>query len=270
MKYSAIILILLAATVLAAATPVLGQPAASPAPAKPAAADPSTPSINDLVNVAEKATGGGKGNEWSSPVKLAIVFAGLALLPSLLVMVTSFTRIVIVLGFIRRALTTQTIPPTIAIIGLALFLTLYTMSATFAKINTDAVQPYLHDKIGFEDACSRSCDEIKQFMLRQTRQSDLALFVNMAGIKNPSSAQEIPLHVAVPSFAISEFRTAFEMGCLIFIPFLIVDIVISAILLSAGMMMLPPTILSLPFKIILFVLVDGWRLTAKALVAGFH
>jgi flagellar biosynthetic protein FliP len=256
-----------------AALPALA-PAQGPAPAPAASTQPAPqlPAMGDLINAVDKATksSDGKASDWSNPVKLALVFTGLALLPSLLVMVTSFTRIVIVLGFIRRALTTQTIPPTVALVGLALFLTLFTMSSTFGKINEQAIQPYLHDKMTFPDTCTRSSDLLKQFMVRQTRPSDLALFIEMSGTAKPTTVEQVPLTVAIPAFAISEFRTAFEMGCLLFIPFLLIDLVISGVLLSAGMMMLPPSLVSLPFKIILFVLVDGWRLVAEQLVKSFH
>src|SRR4030042_632575 len=228
------------------------------------------PSIGDLMTVIDKATAGGaEGRDWSTPVKLVIIFTGLAILPSLLVMMTSFTRIVIVLAFIRRALTTQTIPPTIAIMGLALFLTLYTMSPTFATINTSSIQPYIADQIDLQTAASRGSNCIKEFMLRQSRQSDLALFVQMAKIELPTSPMDIGMHIVIPAFIISEFRTAFEIGCLLFIPFLLIDMVIASVLLSAGMMMLPPAMISLPFKVILFILVDGWGLLARRLSVGF-
>jgi len=232
----------------------------------------SVPEVGQVLEVIDKATRPQPGQDqtgWSAPVKLAVVFTFLAVLPSLLVMMTSFTRIVIVLSFIRRALTTQNIPPTIAIIGLALFLTLFTMAPTFAQINEQAVKPYLQDEIDFAAGCERGSDLLKEFMLRQTRPSDLSLFVGLAKIAEPSSAADVPAYVAIPAFAISEFRKAFEMGCLVFIPFLLVDLVVAGILLSAGMMMLPPALISLPFKIILFVLVDGWQLLAKALVSSF-
>jgi len=228
------------------------------------------PSLSDLMTVVDKATTEqAAAKDWSTPVKLVIVFAGLAILPSLLVMMTSFTRIVIVLAFVRRALTTQTIPPTIAITGLALFLTLYTMAPTFSKINEVSVKPYLSDSLGFQAATAKAGGCMKEFMLRQTREPDLALFVKMAQIEAPTSAMELGLHIVIPAFIISEFRTAFEIGCLLFIPFLLVDIVIASVLLSAGMMMLPPVMISLPLKLILFVLVDGWTLLAKSLSLGF-
>ncbi|MBN2314626.1 MAG: flagellar type III secretion system pore protein FliP [Sedimentisphaerales bacterium] len=229
------------------------------------------PKIGDLLTVVDKATAGeAQSKDLSTPVKLVIVFTGLALLPSLLVMMTSFTRIVIVLSFIRRALTTQTIPPTIAIIGLGLFLTMFTMAPTMAKINTSAIQPYLANEIDFQVAGTRASDCIKEFMLRQSRQADLALFVEMAKIEPPKSLRDIDLYIIIPAFIISEFRTAFEIGCLLFIPFLLVDMVIASVLLSAGMMMLPPSMISLPFKLMLFILVDGWGLLAKNLSLSFH
>ncbi|MFQ6034250.1 MAG: flagellar type III secretion system pore protein FliP [Sedimentisphaerales bacterium] len=228
------------------------------------------PSLSDLMTVIDKATTkDAKDKDWSTPVKLVIIFAGLAILPSLLVMMTSFTRIVIVLAFVRRALTTQTIPPTIAIIGLALFLTLYTMAPTYSKINEVSIQPYLADKINFATAAVLAGDCIKEFMLRQSRKADLALFVQMAKIEPPAKAMDIDLHIVIPAFIISEFRTAFEIGCLLFIPFLLVDMVIASVLISAGMIMLPPVMISLPFKLILFILVDGWGLLAKSLSLGF-
>ena len=232
------------------------------------------PGMGQVFEAIDKASAplpqaGGDEKSWSAPVKLAVVFAALAILPSMLVMMTSFTRIVIVLGFVRRALSTQSIPPTIAIIGLALFLTLFTMAPTFTRINEKALQPYLQDRLGLHDACSVGTNVLKDFMVSHTRPSDLGLFIEMANAARPKTTADVPMHIAVPSFAISEFRTAFEMGCLLFIPFLLIDIVISGILLSAGMMMLPPVIVSLPFKIILFVLVDGWQLIAKTLVSGF-
>ncbi len=231
----------------------------------------NVPTISDLMTVVEKATAQeSQGKDWSTPVKLVIIFAGLALLPSLLVMMTSFTRIVIVLAFVRRALTTQSIPPTIAVIGLALFLTLYTMAPTYAQVNTQAIQPYLADQINLSTAVQKAGGCVKEFMLRQSRRNDLALFVEMARVPAPSSPMDIGMHIVVPAFIISEFRTAFEIGCLLFIPFLLIDMVIASVLLSAGMVMLPPAMISLPFKLILFILVDGWGLLAKSLSLGFR
>ncbi len=232
----------------------------------------SLPSIGDLMALVDKSAAGDEeegGKDWSTPIKLVIIFSGLAILPSLMVMMTSFTRIIIVLSFVRRALSTQSIPPTIAIVGLALFLTLFTMAPTFTKINSESIAPYLADEIDFETAGSRAGDSIKGFMLRQCREADLALFVQMAKIEAPASAMDVGMHIVIPAFIISEFRTAFEIGCLLFIPFLVIDLVIASVLLSAGMMMLPPVMISLPFKLILFILVDGWGMLAKSLSLGF-
>ncbi len=241
-------------------------------PGTPPAPNPNNvPSISELMTVLEKATSQkSEGRDWSAPVKLVIVFAALAILPSLLVMMTSFTRIVIVLAFVRRALTTQSIPPTIAVVGLALFLTLYTMAPTYARVNAEAIQPYLADQATLDTAAQKASLCIKEFMLRQSRKSDLALFVQMARIPAPATPMDIGMHIVVPAFIISEFRTGFEIGCLLFIPFLLIDMVIASVLLSAGMIMLPPVMISLPFKLILFILVDGWGLLAKSLSLGFR
>ena len=237
----------------------------------PASTPGNLPTVGDLMNAMEKATAKpAQGEDWSAPVKLVIVFSGLAILPSVLVMMTSFTRIIIVQSFVRRALGTQTIPPTIAMIGLALFLTFYTMAPTYGKINTQAIQPYLANQINFTAATDQAATCLKEFMLRQSRKNDLALFVQMAKTQAPANAVDLPLHIVVPAFIISEFRTAFEIGCLLFIPFLLIDLVIASVLLSAGMMMLPPVMISLPFKLILFILVDGWGLLAKSLSLGFR
>ena len=229
------------------------------------------PSFGELLKVVDKAANEQDANkDWSTPVKMVIIFAGLAILPSLMVMMTSFTRIVIVMSFIRRALTTQNIPPTVAIIGLSLFLTMYTMAPTFSVINEKAIQPYLAEEVSFDQAWTISSQSFKGFMLAQCRESDLELFLEMANVTIPEQPLELGLHIVVPAFIISEFRTAFEIGCLLFIPFLLIDLVTANILLSAGMMMLPPAMISLPFKLILFILVDGWALLAKSLCMGFN
>jgi flagellar biosynthetic protein FliP len=246
-------------------------------PASPATGN--VPSIGELMTLLEKATAPTQNgqeeskrtnSDWATPVKMVVIFGGLAILPSLLVMMTSFTRIVIVLSFVRRALSTQSIPPTVAVIGLALFLTMYTMAPTYARVNTEAIQPYLADQTSLAVAAVKAGECMKEFMLRQSRKSDVALFVEMAKLPAPATPMDIPLHVVVPAFIISEFRTAFEIGCLLFIPFLLIDMVIASVLLSAGMMMLPPVMISLPFKLILFILVDGWGLLAKSLSLGFR
>ncbi len=231
------------------------------------------PTVEDLLNVIDKATTDPQSEEptpWSAPIRLVVLFTLLALLPSLLAMTTSFTRIAIVLGFVRRALSTQNIPPNTAILGLALFLTLFTMAPTFSRIQQQAIEPYLDGQMELQETTEISSRILKEFMIRQTRQSDLKLFINIAKIPAPQQAIDLPLHIVTPAFIISEFRTAFEIGCLMFIPFLLLDLVIASILLSAGMMMLPPVMISLPFKLILFILVDGWGILAQGLSLSFR
>jgi flagellar biosynthetic protein FliP len=236
------------------------------------AAEATMPTVPDILQVVDKATADPENQqptEWSSPVKLVVLFTLLALLPSIVAMTTSFTRIVIVLGFVRRALSTQNIPPNTAILGLAVFLSLYTMAPTFQRINELAIQPYLDNQIQMQEGVEKSSSILKEFMIRQTRKNDLALFVKMANVTVPEKITELDLHIVAPAFIISEFRTAFEIGCLMFIPFLLLDLVIAGILLSAGMMMLPPAMISLPFKLILFILVDGWGILAQGLSLSF-
>ena len=233
--------------------------------------DGTMPTIPQFMEVVDKATGeqATEGTNWTAPIKLVVVFTALAILPSLLIMTTSFTRIIIVLSFIRKAIGTQNIPPTVAVIGLAMFLTLFTMSPTFVKINDAALKPYLADEMDFNQATDAAGEHLKGFMLRQTREADLTMFLGIAKVVPPKNISEMPWHICVPAFVISEFRTAFEMGCLLYIPFLLIDLVIASVLLSAGMMMLPPVMISLPFKLILFILVDGWSILAKSLSMSF-
>lgn len=231
------------------------------------------PTLPQIMQVIDKASAGDSPEqqaEWSTPVKLVAIFTLLAILPSVLVMVTSFTRITIVLGFVRRAISTQTIPPNMAMMGLAIFLTLFTMAPTFYKMNDQAIGPYIAGDMDSTQASLAASNIIKEFMLRQTRQTDLARFITIARLEAPKSVADLPLHIVIPSFIISEFRTAFEMGCLMFIPFLLLDLVIASVLLTAGMMMLPPAMISLPFKIILFILIDGWGILAQSLSLSFR
>jgi flagellar biosynthetic protein FliP len=256
--------------VLAVAGLSVGRAAAQTGTPTPGTTMPSVPQLLDVVDKATTNPTGQGPNEWSAPVKLVVLFTLLALLPSILAMTTSFTRIIIVLGFVRRALGTQSIPPNTAVVGLALFLTLFTMAPTFTRIQTEAIAPYLEDHISFEKATESTSSILKEFMIRQTRKSDMALFVSMAKTPMPDTVTQLGLHIVTPAFIISEFRTAFEIGCLLFIPFLLLDLVIASVLLSAGMMMLPPVMISLPFKLILFILVDGWGILAQGLSLSFR
>jgi len=203
-------------------------------------------------------------------LQILLLLTVLSLAPAILILMTSFTRIVIVLSFVRNALGTQQMPPNQVIVGLALFLTLFVMGPTFGEVNQKAIQPYMNGKITQETALNEASKPFKQFMIKQTREKDILLFLNYAKIEKPKSVEQMPLTVLVPAFAISELKTAFQMGFMIFIPFLIIDMVVSSILMAMGMMMLPPVMISLPFKILLFILVDGWYLVVKSLLESFH
>ena len=203
-------------------------------------------------------------------VEIFLFISFLSLLPAILIMFTSFTRIVVVLSFLRQALGGQQIPPNPVIIGLAIFLTFFIMSPTIDAITQDAINPYMAKQITIQEAFKRAEPSVKSFMLKQTREKDLALFSTIAKEKRHSSPSELPLKVVVPAFAISELKTAFEIGFLIYLPFLVIDMVVSSILLSMGMMMLPPVLISLPFKLLLFVLVDGWNLVVGSIVRSFQ
>jgi flagellar biosynthetic protein FliP len=193
----------------------------------------------------------------------------LTLAPSLLIMVTSFTRTVIVLSLIRNAIGIPQLPPNQVLIGLSLFLSFFVMAPTWNRVNQDALQPYLAGDMRQSEAVDKAIVPVREFMLKQTREKDLSLFVSMAKIERPRTADDIPTYVLIPSFVISELKTAFQMGFLVFVPFLIIDIVVSSVLMSMGMMMLPPVMISLPFKLLLFVMVDGWHLIVKSLVESF-
>ncbi len=193
----------------------------------------------------------------------------LTLVPSIIMMVTSFVRIVIVLTFMKQALSVQQAPPQQIITALALFLTFFIMSPTLKKVNEVALQPYLAGKMGHYEALNSASRPIKDFMLRQTREKDLVLFVNIAKIPRPKNREELPVWTVIPAFMTSELTTAFQIGILLFIPFLVIDLIVSSVLMSMGMIMLPPAMISLPFKILLFVMVDGWNLLIHQLVLSF-
>src|SRR5512139_392702 len=184
-------------------------------------------------------------------------------------MFTSFTRVVVVLGFLRQALGGQQIPPNLVIIGLSLFLTFFIMSPTLDVVTRDAISPYMEKRITIQEALKKAEPPVKTFMLRQTREKDIALFLKVSKEQVPPTPDQLPMKVVAPAFAISELKTAFEIGFLIFLPFLIIDMVVSSILLSMGMMMIPPVLVSLPFKLLLFVLVDGWNLIVGSIVRSF-
>jgi flagellar biosynthetic protein FliP len=213
---------------------------------------------------------GGKKGDGGNAVQLLLLVGGITLIPALLFTVTGFTRILIVLGFIRTGLGTPTSPPNQVLVGIALFLTLFVMAPTFNAIKKDAIEPLQKNKISQSEALKRGEVPLREFMFKQTRTKDLALFVSLAKMKRPKTRADIPTYVLIPSFIISELKTAFQIGFLIFLPFLVIDLVVSSTLMSMGMMMLPPVFISLPFKILLFVLVDGWDLVTRSLVQSFH
>ncbi|MCR9119555.1 MAG: flagellar type III secretion system pore protein FliP [bacterium] len=228
-----------------------------------------TDAAPDAMAVLETASQTGGLDNLSTPLQVALFLGSLGFLSAAMISLTSFTRIIIVLSFVRRALTTQEIPPNPVLIGLSLFLTLFVMGPTFDRIGTQAVAPYLREEIGMIEAVKVGSSELRVFMLKQTRKRDIALFLSMSESKPISSAEETPMRVLIPAFIISELKTSFIMGFCLFIPFLLVDLVVSTILMSMGMMMMPPVVISLPFKILLFVLVDGWHLIARALSMSF-
>jgi flagellar biosynthetic protein FliP len=205
----------------------------------------------------------------ATSLQIVLLLTVLTLAPSILIMMTSFTRIVIVLSFLRNALGLQQMPPNQVLIGLALFLTLFIMAPIGQDINNNAIKPYTEGKITQEEAYQNTIKPLKNFMLKQTRQNDLNLFVSLAKI-NINNVEELPMRVVIPAFIISELKTAFEIGFIIYIPFLIIDIIVASVLMSMGMFMLPPVLISLPFKVLLFILVDGWNLVVKSLILGFR
>ncbi len=208
-------------------------------------------------------------NDVALSLQVLFLLTVLSLAPSIVLMVTSFTRIVIVLSFIRNAVATQQMPPTQILVGLALFLTLFVMMPVWKDINAHALQPYLKGKISAKEALNNTIKPLREFMFKQTREKDIALMVKLAKIKRPRNREDVPTYVLIPAFVLSELKTAFEMGVLIYIPFIVVDMVVASVLMSMGMIMLPPMMISLPFKVLLFVLVDGWDLVVGSLVASF-
>ena len=207
--------------------------------------------------------------EISNSIKLLLLLTVLSVLPSILIMMTSFTRIVIVFSFLRNAMGTQQIPPNQVVIGLSLFLTFFIMTPVMADINKNALEPFANNQITIEQAMDTSSDSIKGFMLKYTNEKDLALFAGVAKVAPPENLTDLPLTVVMPAFMISELKTAFQMGFMLYIPFLVIDMVVASTLMAMGMMMLPPVMISMPFKILLFLLVDGWNLLTETIIKSF-
>lgn len=210
------------------------------------------------------------GGNIATGVKLALLMSALSLLPSMVIMMTSFTRIVIVFSFLRQAMSTPSMPPNQVLLGLALFLTAFVMMPVWTEINSTAIQPLVDGEITELEALDRGIQPMRGFMLAQTREKDLMLFTRTSGIPRPEDEDDIPLSVVLPSFMLSEIKTAFQIGFVLYIPFIVVDLVIASVLMSMGMMMLPPAMISLPFKILLFILVDGWHLIVRSVVESFR
>lgn len=202
-------------------------------------------------------------------IKIIIMLTILTLAPSIMILMTSFTRIIIVLSFVRQALGTQNMPPNQLLVGLSLFITLFIMSPFLTTINNEAVQPFLNGTIKQDEAVEKALNPLRGFMFNQTRDQDLALFVNLSKMERPKTRADVPTQVLIPAFVISELKTAFQIGFIVYLPFLVIDMIAASVLMAMGMMMLPPVIISLPFKIMLFVLVDGWSLIIGSLVKSF-
>lgn len=213
--------------------------------------------------------GSGAPHDVAVTVQLLVLLTVLSLAPAILILMTAFTRIVVVLSFVRMGLGTQQTPPNQVLIGLALFLTFYVMAPTFSQVYHQAVVPYLDGKLSQEAALKAAAKPLKAFMAKHTREKDLRLFLRYAKGPQPKSIDDIPLHVLVPAFVLSELKTAFQIGFLLFLPFLVIDMIVASTLMAMGMMMLPPVMISLPFKLLLFVLVDGWYLVVESLLAGY-
>lgn len=248
--------LLLTVLLLAIAAPASAAPVPSPSPA--ATTGLQIPQVTS-------STGG-----LAQPVSLVLLLGALSLLPGLLIMVTAFTRIVIVMGFTRSALGTQGVPPNQVLIGLSMFLTFFVMGPVFSKVNHDAVQPLMKGHISQEVAFKRGMEPFRTYMLKQVREKDLQLFIDLSGKKAPATPKDVPTTTLIPAYVISELRAAFLIGFVIFIPFIVIDLVVSAALSAMGMAMLPPSLISLPFKLLLFVAVDGWYLLVSSLVRSFH
>lgn len=206
----------------------------------------------------------------SMTLQIFFLMTILSLAPAILILTTAFTRIIIVFHFLKQAMGTPQMPPSQVLVGLALFLTFFVMAPTWSKVNSQALQPYLQKSISLEEAYEKGVEPIREFMFRQTREEDLGLFLRLADLQKPNNRVEVPTYVLIPAYAISELRVGFQIGFMLFIPFIIIDMVVASILMSMGMMMLPPTMISMPFKILLFVLVDGWHLIVKSLMQSFQ
>jgi flagellar biosynthesis protein FliP len=263
------------AAVSASAAPeaVIGLPAPTPSPGNPSdnngsatATAPGAPGTPFRLNIGLEGTG--EKGQVSVALQIVIIMTLLSVAPSIVLLMTSFTRIVIVLGFVRTALGTPSAPSNQIVVGLSLFLTFFLMGPVFDRVNEEAVRPYLDGRISSLEAIDRATVPLKQFMLKQTRTRDVEYFLELGGF-GPTAVKDLPMRVVIPAFVISELQTAFQMGFLLFLPFLVIDFLVSSVLMALGMMMMPPMTIALPLKLLLFVLVDGWHLVVRSLVQSF-
>jgi flagellar biosynthetic protein FliP len=229
----------------------------------------ATPASTSTLGISLDWTKAG-GTSLADPIKIVVVLTLLAVLPAIVIAMTSFTRTIIVLSMLRHAFGMQDTPPNMVLISLALFLTIFTMGSTFQEINSVSVQPLMADRISIEAAVTEGIKPLRNFMVRQTREKDLALILDVAHVPAPESIEDVKTIYIVPAFLISELKTSFQIGFVIFLPFLLLDLVVASILMSMGMLMVPPTIISLPLKVLMFVLIDGWALVIRALLGSFH
>ena len=227
-------------------------------------AAPIIPSVNVDIGTAENP------QQVSTTLQVMAVLTIATIAPAILLMTTSFVRIVVIIGFLRNAMATQNVPPTQVVIGLAMFITFYIMAPYWSVANEQGIQPYLNGQISQEEAIDNTLAPVREFMFRQTRESDLALFVNLSDAERPESQEDVSTFVLVPAFMISELKTAFQIGFMIYVPFIVIDMIVATTLMSMGMMMLPPVMISLPFKILLFVMVDGWHLLINSIIVSFR
>ena len=227
-------------------------------------AAPLIPSINVDVGTSESP------QEISSTLQVIALLTIFTIAPGILIMTTSFVRIVVVIGFLRNALATQNVPPNQVILGLAMFMTFYIMAPYWSAANEQGIQPYLAGEISQEEALEKTIEPIREFMFKQTRESDLALFVNLSESERPESQDEVSTFVLIPAFMISELKTGFQIGFMLYIPFIVIDMIVATTLMSMGMMMLPPVMISMPFKILLFVMIDGWHLLIDSIIVSFR
>ena len=229
-----------------------------------AEAAPILPSVNVEVGTANTT------EEVASTLQVMALLTVLSIAPAILIMTTSFVRIVVVIGFLRNAMSTQNVPPNQIVIGLAMFMTFYIMSPYWSQANEEGIQPFLDGQISQEEALQKTVAPIREFMFRQTREADLALFVNLSESERPNTQDDVSTFVLIPAFMISELKTGFQIGFMIYVPFIVIDMIVATTLMSMGMMMLPPVMISLPFKILLFVMIDGWHLLINSIILSFR